>query len=163
MSGKLRPNLGLDAKFGTGFCLDTACGFIATNYHVAVTARPDKIKREKIVQRYFATGPDDKGATPNDLPNLGVFGYATKRDLAIFQLQRPLRRHHGLSFNLDELQVGQEVTSRVTPKELSILSANSLDFLPNSKGRRLQDFSPLITSYLPINQFPEGGKWWHRR
>ena len=36
ISGKLGPELDVDANFGTGFCLDAACGFIATNYHVAV-------------------------------------------------------------------------------------------------------------------------------
>ena len=108
MSGKISPIVGVDAKFGTGFCLDPACQFIATNYHVAVTARVDRIEREKIVQRYFASGLDDKGATPNIVGN-DVFGYATKRDLAIFKLRHSLRDHHGLSFNLDELEVGQEV------------------------------------------------------
>lgn len=116
MSGKLGPKVGLDAGFGTGFCLDAACRFIATNYHVAVTTRADKIEREKIVQRYFATGPDDKGATPNYIPNLDVFPYATKRDLAIFELRRSLPHHHGLTFSLDELQVGQEVDIYGYPK-----------------------------------------------
>src|SRR5712664_1672290 len=60
ISGKLGPKLALDAEFGTGFCLDAACRFIATNYHVAVTTRAGKIKREKIIQRYFATGPHDE-------------------------------------------------------------------------------------------------------
>jgi hypothetical protein len=114
MSGRLAPNLGVDAKFGTGFCLDAACQFIATNYHVALT-RPDRIERQKIVQRYFATGPQDKGATPNIVAN-GVFGYATKRDLAIFKLRRSLPHHHGLTFSLDELEVGQEVDIYGYPK-----------------------------------------------
>jgi len=109
MLGKLRPNLDMDAKFATGFCLDAACAYIVTNYHVAITMRPDKIQKEKIVQRYFATGPDDEGATANYIPNLDVFPYATKRDLAIFELQHPLPHHHGLTFSLDELEVGQEV------------------------------------------------------
>jgi len=116
MSGKLGPSFGIDAKFGTGFCLDAACRFIATNYHVAVTARVLKIEREEIVQRYFATGPDDKGATPNFIPNVDVVPYAMKRDLAIFELRRPLRDHHGLSFNLNELEVGQEVDIYGYPK-----------------------------------------------
>jgi hypothetical protein len=116
VSGKLGPNLGLEANFGTGFCLDAACEFIATNYHVAVTTLADKIEREKIVQRYFATGPQDEGATPNSIPNLGVFPYATKRDLAIFQLRRSLPHHHGLTFSLDELGVGQEVDIYGYPK-----------------------------------------------
>src|SRR5216683_4405831 len=63
------PKLDVDAYFGTGFCLDAACRFIATNYHVAMTTRPSKIKREKIIQRYFATGLHDEGATANNLGN----------------------------------------------------------------------------------------------
>src|SRR6266403_3130084 len=109
VSGKPSPKLGLEAHFGTGFCLDAACRFIATNYHVAVTTRVDKIKREKIIQRYFATGPHDKGATANYVPKVGVLPFAKNRDLAIFELQRPLPHHHGLTFSLDQLQVGQEV------------------------------------------------------
>src|ERR1700676_940207 len=116
MSGKPVPGLGLKAGFGTGFCLDAKCAFIVTNYHVAVTTRTGKIEREKIVQRYLATGPHDQGATPNDIPNMGSFPYATKRDLAIFELQRPLPHHHGLTFSLDELEVGQEVDIYGYPK-----------------------------------------------
>jgi hypothetical protein len=109
ISGKLGPKLDVGAYFGTGFCLDLPCRFIATNYHVAVTARPHKIKGEKIIQPYFATGPDDEGATPNFAPNVGPLPYAKKRDLAIFELGRSLPHHHGLTFSLDELQLGQEV------------------------------------------------------
>src|SRR5713226_3466946 len=108
-SGKLGPKLDLDANFATGFCLDAACRFIATNYHVAMTTRAHKIKREKIIKRYFATGPHDEGATANNLGNGDVLPYATKRDLAIFELRCSLPHHHGLTFSLDELQVGQEV------------------------------------------------------
>src|SRR3989442_168796 len=109
ISGKLGPKLDMDANFGTGFCLDAACRFIATNYHVAMTTRADRIKREKIIQRYLATGPHDEGATANYLPNVGVLPYAKERDLAIFELRRSLPHHHGLTFSLDELQFGQEV------------------------------------------------------
>src|SRR5712692_2818455 len=109
ISGKLRPKLDLDAYFGTGFCLDAACRFIVTNYHVAMTTRPGKIRRDKIVKRYFATGPDDKGATANNLGNGDMLPYVTKRDLAVFELRRSLPHHHGLTYSLDELQVGQEV------------------------------------------------------
>jgi len=114
--GKLGPKLDIDANFGTGFCLDTACRFIVTNYHVAMATRADKIKREKIIQRYLATGPHDEGATANFLPNVGVLPYAKKRDLAIFELRRSLRHHHGLTLSLDELQVGQEVDIYGYPK-----------------------------------------------
>src|SRR5216684_6743989 len=108
-SGKLGPKLDLDANFATGFCLDAACRFIATNYHVAMTTPAHRIKREKIIQRYLATSPHDEGATANDLGNGDVLPYAKKRDLAIFELRRSLPHHHGLTFSLDELQVGQEV------------------------------------------------------
>jgi hypothetical protein len=116
ISGKLGPKLDLDANFGTGFCLDAGCRFIVTNYHVAMTARAHKIKREKIIKRYFATGPHDEGATANSLPNGDVLPYATKRDLAIFELRRSLPHYHGLTFSLDELQAGQEVDIYGYPK-----------------------------------------------
>ncbi|MBI1747739.1 MAG: trypsin-like peptidase domain-containing protein, partial [Acidobacteria bacterium] len=116
ISGKLGPKLDVGANFGTGFCLDAACRFIATNYHVAITTQAHKVKREKIIQRYLATGPDDEGATANYLPNGGVLPFAKKRDLAVFELQRSLPHHHGLTFSLDELQVGQEVDIYGYPK-----------------------------------------------
>src|SRR5260370_30741565 len=109
ITGKLGPKLDMDAHFGTGFCLEAVCRFIVTNYHVAITTRVRKIKGEKIIKRYFATGPHDEGATANSLPNGGVLPYAKKPDLAIFELRRSLPHHHGLTFSLDELQLGQEV------------------------------------------------------
>jgi len=45
ISGKPGPALGIGAAFGTGFCLDPACHFIATNYHVAVTTQAHKVKK----------------------------------------------------------------------------------------------------------------------
>src|ERR1700730_7090095 len=42
---------GLAVTFGTGFCLDPMCQFIATNYHVAMVAKPQKIKGDKIIRR----------------------------------------------------------------------------------------------------------------
>ncbi len=119
LSGKLGPKFGIEADLGTGFCLDAVCRFIATNYHVAMTAPTHKIKGEKIIQRYLATGPDDEGATVNYIPNVGLLAYAKKRDLAIFELRRPLPHHHGLTFSLDELQVGQEVDIYGYPKGTS--------------------------------------------
>ncbi len=108
-SGKPVPTLGIDANFGTGFCLDAACHFIVTNYHIAITTRAHRIKREKIIKRYFATGPHDEGATANNLGNRDVLPYVKKRDLAMFELRRSLPHHHGLAYSLDEPQVGQEV------------------------------------------------------
>jgi len=73
--------LGIAGKFGTGFCLDPECRFIGTNYHVAMMARPRKIKGEKVIQRYLATGPDDEGATVNDGPSVGPMKYTLSRTL----------------------------------------------------------------------------------
>ncbi len=58
--------LGVEGEFGTGFCLDPECRLIGTNYHVAMMARPRKIKGERVIQRYLATGPDDEGASMNE-------------------------------------------------------------------------------------------------
>src|SRR6266851_8383224 len=109
ISGRLGPSVDIKTNFGTGFCLDAACRFIATNYHVAMASRATKVKGERIIQRYFATGPNDEGATANPLRNMDVLPFAMKRDLAIFELRRSLPHHHGLTFSLDELKVGQKV------------------------------------------------------
>ncbi len=114
---ELSLGLGIEAKFGTGFCLDAACRFIGTNYHIAANVQPYKIKREKVIQRYLASGPDDEGATLNDVPALGPMRYALNRDLAIFELRRPLPHHHGVAFSLGDLQVGQQVDIYAYPKE----------------------------------------------
>ncbi|SRR5882672_1245807 len=54
--------------------------------------------------------PTIPSSSTNYIPNVGMLPFAKKRDLAIFELQRPLpHHHHGLTFSLDELQVGQEV------------------------------------------------------
>jgi Trypsin-like peptidase domain len=116
ITGKLGPKLDIGANFGTGFCLDAACHFIVTNYHVAMGTRTKKIEGTKIIRRYLATGPNDPGATLNILPNGEFLPYATSRDLAIFELQRSLPDHHGLTFSLDELEVGQEVDIYGYPK-----------------------------------------------
>jgi hypothetical protein len=116
ISGRLGPKVDINANFGTGFCLDAACRFIATNYHVAMATQAQKVKGEKIIQRYLATGPNDEGATANSLANMDVLPYAKKRDLAIFELRRSLPHHHGLTFSLDELQGGQEVDIYGYPK-----------------------------------------------
>ncbi len=117
VTGKLGPKLDIGLNFGTGFCLDAACHFIVTNYHVAMTTRAKKIEGEKIVRRYFATGPHDKGATLNILPNGAPLPYAKSRDLAMFELQGSLPDHHGFPFSLDKLEVGQEVDIYGYPKE----------------------------------------------
>ncbi len=109
--------LSVDGKFGTGFCLDMACRFIGTNYHVAMTAQPRKIKGETVIHRYVATGPNDEDATLNDGPSTSPMKYTISRDLAIFELRHPLRQYHGAAFSLNDLQFGQEVDIYAYPKE----------------------------------------------
>jgi len=116
ITGMLDPSIDLSATFGTGFCLDAPCRFIATNYHVAMATRTHKIKGEKIFERYLATGPHDKDATANALPNGDVLPYAVGRDLAVFELRHSLPHHHGLTLSLDELEDGQEVDIYGYPK-----------------------------------------------
>jgi hypothetical protein len=115
-------NIDVEARFGTGFCLDPECRFIATNYHVALIARPSKIKGEKVIQQYLATGPDDEGATMNDGPFISSVKYTLSRDLAIFELQRSLPHHHGVAFSVDDLQAGQEVDMYAYPKEAGTIN-----------------------------------------
>lgn len=114
---QLKPGFPIEAKFGTGFCLDPDCRFIATNYHVAVIAQPRKIRGLKVIQRYLATGPDDEGVTMNEGPSVSPMKYNLGRDLAIFELAHPMPHHHGLAFSLDDLQVGQEIDIYAYPKE----------------------------------------------
>jgi hypothetical protein len=108
---------GIEGKFGTGFCLDAGCRFIGTNYHVAAVARPRKIKGQKVVHVYLATGPEDAGAIVNAGFSAGPMKYNSSRDLAIFELRHPLPNHHGIAFNLDDLAPGQEVDIYAYPKE----------------------------------------------
>jgi len=108
----------VQAKFGTGFCLDSACRFIATNYHVAAKSKLRRIKGDKVIQTYFATGPDDERATVNTEPWAHTtIKYTLSRDLAIFELRNSLPRYHGVSFSLKDLQIGREVDIYAYPKE----------------------------------------------
>ena len=106
------------SDYGTGFCIDPACRFIGTNYHVAANLHPGKINGEKVIGQYLATGPDDEGATV--LAGLSTMKFNLSRDLAIFELRHSLPHHHGLAFSLDELQVGQSVEIYAYPLAPSI-------------------------------------------
>jgi hypothetical protein len=114
---ELKLGIGIQSKFGTGFCVDAACRFIGTNYHVAALEELKKIKGQAVVQRYLATGPDDEGATVNEVAATSPMKYTLNRDLAIFELRHPLAKHHGAVFSLDDLQRGQEVEIYAYPKE----------------------------------------------
>src|ERR1700692_1895506 len=63
--GRQDWRLALKRKSATGFCLDATCRFVVTNYHVANFVIPKKIKGEKVLRQYLATGSDDEGATVN--------------------------------------------------------------------------------------------------
>lgn len=103
------------SDYGSGFCIDPACRFIGTNYHVAANLHPRKIKGEKVIHEYLATGPDDEGATV--IAGLSSMKYNLSRDLAIFELERPLPHQHGAAYNLEGLNDGQEVEIYAYPKE----------------------------------------------
>src|ERR1700722_4997737 len=109
--------LGVKGGLGTGFCLDQDCRFIGTSYHTALLAHPRRIKGQKVVQLYLATGPKDEGATVNAGYSTGSLKYTLSRDLAIFELHHSLPYHHGLAFSLDDLEVGQEIDIYAYPLE----------------------------------------------
>src|SRR5580692_8972184 len=133
---ELKLGLGIESKFGTGFCLDPGCRLIATNYHVAAIAKPSKIDGQPIVDRFLATGPDDEGATMNVGPAAEPIKYNLSRDLAILELRKPLAHHHGAAFSLDELQPGQQVEIYAYPKEAGHASRKLLRFAGTYKGER---------------------------
>lgn len=103
------------SDYGTGFCIDPVCRFIGTNYHVAANLHPRKIKGERVIREYLATGPDDDGATV--IAGLSSMKYNLSRDLAIFELRHPLPHQHGVTFSLQELGNGQAVEIYAYPKE----------------------------------------------
>lgn len=109
-------SLGVDVSGATGFCVDPECRFVGTNYHATLAGAPRKIRGEKIVQRYVATGPDDDGASLNQVGPM-MAKYNVSRDLAIFELRHSLAKHHGIGFNLDDLELGQKVDIYGYPKE----------------------------------------------
>ena len=125
----------VEGKFGTGFCLDPECRFIGTNYHVAIAAQPRKIKGQRVIRRYLATGPDDEGATVNYSPSLGSMKYTRSRDLAILELRHPLPHHHGVAFSLDDLEFGQEIDIYAYPKESINPIRSLLQFHGTFKGQ----------------------------
>src|SRR5580704_17580111 len=131
---ELKIGLGIESKFGTGFCLDPSCRLIATNYHVAAIANPSKIDGQPVVDRFLATGPNDEGATVNVGPTAGAIKYTLSRDLAILELRKPLAHHHGAAFSLDELQPGQHVEIYSYPKESKHASRKLLRFMGTYKG-----------------------------
>ena len=112
---KAKLHLPLKTVSGTGFCLTSDCDLVVTSYHVVALAnRPPTVRGERVVESDLATGPTDHDAVPNHFfdPSPGhAIKYASVRDLAIFRVNRPLAKigMHGISFNPQQLQYGQEV------------------------------------------------------
>lgn len=147
---------------GTAFCLDQQCRFIGTNYHVALMGTPRKIKGEKVVQKYLATGPDDEGATMNTINNEGLRGakFTLSRDLAILELRHALPNHHGVAFNLDDLEHGQAVDIYCYPQEGINPLRHLLQFHGTFKGettRGLLAFDYELSGGKPIRGGASGG------
>jgi len=116
LPAEMEPGIQVGADFGTAFCLDAECRFVVTNYHVAALLCPKKIEGRKVVRQYLATGPHDHDATWNSLGGEPM-AYTVSRDLAIFELQKPIPHHHGLAFSFDELKHGERVDIYAYPIE----------------------------------------------
>ena len=127
-------NSGLEAKFATGFCVSEDCRFVGTSYHVAMMAQLHKIKGDKVIRHYLATGPDDDGATLNGSTSVSPLKYNLRRDIAIYELRYPLAHFHGIPFNLADLQLGQKVDIYAYPKESISPIRNLLKFHGAFKG-----------------------------
>ena len=143
------PGLVITADFGTGFCLDPDCRFIGTNYHVAAIANPGKIKGDKIVARYCATGPNDEDAAYDEMMGVENLRFTRSRDLAIYELREPLRHHHGLAFTLDEPEPGDDVDIYTYPKEGASPFRKLLRF--SGKFQGAADDGLLAFEYEPSN------------
>ena len=114
------------AQFGTAFCVDPACRFVGTNYHVAKDLDVSEIRGEPVIHKYLGTGPNDDGAVLNETFR-SALEFTASRDLAMFELRRPLHKSHGMHFSLEELQEGQEVDIYAYSKQLAINSRRKLE------------------------------------
>lgn len=96
------------AAFGTAACLDAKCRFLLTNAHVAMLASPGAIHGDPVVQKLLATGPHDDGAVMESEEG-GEVTYNPLRDLAIYELVRPMKGFQGMPFSLKPLTEGDQV------------------------------------------------------
>jgi len=98
----------LSGKFGTAVCLDVNCRYLLTNAHVAMRASPYAIHGDPVVQKILATGPEDEGAVPEPEEADGLT-YNPARDLAVYELVRPMKGFEGMPFSLEPLKEADEV------------------------------------------------------
>jgi hypothetical protein len=106
-----RAGLATVSNTGSGYCLGPKnCDFIITNYHVANrVGSPLNINGIKVLQTYEATSAQDPNAVWEKSPQ----GFSVKlvpvRDIAIFRMQHPLKRMHGIPFSTRQLREGESV------------------------------------------------------
>jgi hypothetical protein len=112
--------------------------------------RPSKIKGEKIIQRYLASGPTDKGATPNQV-STKLMAYTYGHDLAIFELRHPLPNYHGVRYSLEDLEPGLEVDIYGYPLEGINPVRKLLQFHATFKAKT-------TSGLLAFDYSPAGGK-----
>ena len=95
-------------EFATAACLDAQCRYLLSNAHVAAVASPRSIHGDPVVQKYLATGPGDEGAVMNS-DQFGARPYNPSRDIAIYELLKPMKGFEGIPFSLERLVTGDEV------------------------------------------------------
>src|SRR5579863_3182938 len=98
----------LRADFGTVACLDAECRYLLSNAHVAMVTSPSAIHGDRVVQKILATGPTNGGGKANHGSD-GAFIFNPSRDLAIYELAKPLKGFQGIPFSLEPLNFGDEV------------------------------------------------------
>jgi hypothetical protein len=153
----------LETDLGTGFCLDAQCRFIATNYHVAALAQPRKIKGDEVIQQYLATGPEDDGATTNDIFSAKPMKYTLSRDFAIFELRHPLPNYHGTPFRVNDPEIDQPVDIYAYPEESLKLMRSLEQFHGAFKGSTTAGFWPLNIISQTVERFvaeQAADSWW---
>jgi len=96
---------------GTGFCLDRECRFVGTNYHVAMSmSKYILVKGELSKDLYLDSCPDDVGAQDVQYAEgNNSLKFALTHDLAIYEMQHPLKDSRGVAFESDNLEHGSEV------------------------------------------------------
>jgi hypothetical protein len=104
----------LSAEFGTAACLDAQCRYLLSNTHVAVVASPHAIHGDPVVRKLLASGPSDEGAVMNP-GGSGTLLYNPSRDIAIYELVKPMKGFQGMPFTLEPLIPGDEVSMIAFP------------------------------------------------
>lgn len=157
----VEPGVGVGLGYATGFCVDPDCRFVGTSYHAAALMRFRKVGGIKVVGRYLATGPKDEGVSLNRMTSDVYLSFNIARDLAMFELARPLPHNHGLPYSLDELEPGQQVDIYCYPKESISPKRNLMRFHGEFRGQGgrwgLLQFAYQLVGDEPIGGGASGG------